>query len=174
MKRYIIACALACTLLTGCAQQNHFNSGNSGGSSTVAFGTVLAVRQVPVAGTASGKGARAGAAVGRVAGSFLGTGSGMNAGTAAGNALGNDMEQNAGNRIGIEYIIAMENGRNQAVVQDASADDRILQQGERVMVETKGAYHRVLPADTVPSLTQAPVLPVSRTPKAVYDPFSGQ
>jgi outer membrane lipoprotein SlyB len=162
-----LPCLLGLLLLSGCAQpdQNRYDSRDVGMNATVLFGKIISERQVQITGNDTGTGTLAGGVGGGVAGSLIGAGKGSVAGAlvgaVAGGFLGNSVEQNAGNRMGIEYIIAFDNGTNQSIVQNAGKDDRVLVLGQRVMVQTQGSYRRVLPApaDTVAAPPPSPAAP---------------
>jgi outer membrane lipoprotein SlyB len=163
MKPATIYCLIALALLPACGDepsQNRYASRDVGMNTTVLFGTILSERQVQVTGEDSGAGALAGGAGGGVAGSLIGAGRGSVLGTLggaiAGMFVGNEAEKSMGNRAGIEYIIALDNGANQSIVQNIAKDDAPLPAGSRVMVQTQGSYRRVLPATMV-----SPAAPVS-------------
>jgi outer membrane lipoprotein SlyB len=153
MNRKALLCLMMAATLAGCGEQptqNRYDSRDVGMNATVLFGTVLSERQVQVTGEDSGNGALIGGIGGGVAGSVIGAGNGSIL-TALGGALigifaGNEVEKNMGNRVGIEYIIAMETGANQSIVQNIGKDDAPIAVGSRVMVQTQGSYRRVLPA----------------------------
>ncbi len=145
---------LAFALLAACTEQpsqNRYDSRDVGMNGTVLFGTLLSQRPVKITGEDTGAGALAGGVGGGVAGSLIGAGNGSVlgalAGAIAGIFIGNEAEKSMGNRNGVEYIIALDNGTNQSIVQNIAADDTPLQNGMRVMIETQGKYHRVLPAN---------------------------
>ena len=163
MKHKVTACLVMVALLAACGEppsQDRYDSRDVGMNATVLFGTVLSERQVQVTGQDTGNGALIGGVGGGVAGSVIGAGNGSIL-TALGGALigmyaGNKAEKGMGNRVGIEYIIALENGWNQSIVQNIAKDDVPIAVGTRVMVQTQGSYRRVLPAAMAQGQPQQP------------------
>lgn len=153
--------ALAIALM-GCQHpgQSVYSSSEVGKASLVNFGTVVAVREVAIHGQNSGIGAGVGAAAGGIAGSQFGNSGGAAAATLAGVLIGGIVgaiaEQEAANRTGIEYTVTLQNGVTMMVVQEKNQGDRIMQPGERVMVQVSGGVQRVLPADNLPTEIKRP------------------
>jgi outer membrane lipoprotein SlyB len=150
-------------LLVGCAKQdgqNQYNYKDVGQSTLVEFGTIVNVREVGITGQNSGAGALVGAGVGAGAASYAGSGSGtawaVAGGALAGAVIGAAAEQAAADGKGMEYTITKENGQTVTIVQNLNKEDKILQTGQRVMVQTSGSYQRVLPADTLPEQIKRP------------------
>lgn len=156
MLRTFATSCLIMTLLFACsepASQNRYDAKDVGMNATVVFGTILSLRQVQVNKQDTGTGAIVGGAGGAVGGSLLGEGKGSILGALGGAIVGlfvgNEAEKELGKSTGIEYIIALDNGTNQSIVQNIAKDDKPLMVGERVMVQTQGTYRRVLPANTL-------------------------
>src|SRR5229473_2996449 len=104
--------------------------------------------------------AGAGAAAGAIGGSTLGHGMGS-AGAALGLALvglaaGAIAEQALIDHPGVEYTVVLQSGQTYMLAQNLNPGDRILQPGERVMVQQGYGYMRVLPADNVPTDVERP------------------
>lgn len=149
--------------LTACARhegQSQYRYSEVGQSTLVEFGTVVTVREVGITGRNSGAGALVGAGVGAGAGSYAGNGSGntwaIAGGALAGAIAGAAAEQAAADRKGIEYVITTEHGKTMTIVQDVNPEDKVVQPGGRVMVQTSGSYQRVLPADSLPEQIKRP------------------
>lgn len=164
MKKSIASFCAALLLfgLTACQHpsQNAYRYDEVGKSSAVSFGTVLAVRQIDIIGQNTGAGAVIGGAAGAGAGSAIGSGSGNNwaigAGLVAGAIAGALAEQAMADRKGVEYTVILESGVTLTVAQEAPKDERILQAGERVIVQNSGGYQRVLPAANLPTEVKRP------------------
>lgn len=159
----VVASALVLALaLSGCARpsQNTYHHSEVGRSTAVTFGTVITARPVDVIGENTGLGAGVGAAAGAGIGSRFGQGSGnawaIAGGLVAGAIAGALAEQAMSDRTGIEYIVTLESGVTLTIVQEAPADERVLQPGERVIVQNSGGYQRVLPASHLPTQIQRP------------------
>jgi outer membrane lipoprotein SlyB len=150
-------------LLTGCQRpgQNVYSASEVGRASLVNFGTVVGVREVAVQGQNSGLGAAAGAAGGGIAGSQFGHGGGTAAAALAGVIVGGIAgalaEQAAANRTAIEYTVTLQNGVTMTVVQDKNEGDRLIQPGDRIILQVTGGTQRVLPADQLPTQIKRPV-----------------
>ncbi len=150
-------------LLGACQQpgQNVYSSSEVGKASLVNFGTVVAVRDVDIQAEQTRIGAGVGGAAGGIAGSQFGRGGGSAgaalAGVLIGAAIGALAEQAAGNRKGLEYTVTLETGATVMVVQNQNQGDRVLQPGERVIVQLSGGTQRVLPAGNLPSEIKRPV-----------------
>jgi outer membrane lipoprotein SlyB len=87
-----------------------------------------------------------------------GTGKGWTtgAGLVAGLAAGALAEQAMADRDGLEYTITLETGNTIVVTQESKEGERVMAAGERVMVQTTGAYQRVLPANNLPTEIKRP------------------
>jgi outer membrane lipoprotein SlyB len=156
-KTTAILAALA--LLSACAHpnQNRYAARDVGLTADIEFGTVAAVRTVEITGENSGAGAAVGMTAGAVGGSFIGSGDGSIAGLLAGAIIGAvagaAAEQAMQDRQGIEYVVKLDTGKAQSVVQNIAEGDAPIAVGDRVMVQQQGGYRRVLPAgelDTKP------------------------
>ena len=163
MKKQIIASLLIATSLTACAKnpgQNQYNYNEVGQSTIVEFARVVAVKPVDITGRNTGAGAEAGAIAGGVGGYQVGNGGGQVAGALAGVLIGAVagavIEQEAANTKGYEYTVVTEHKETKTVVQYQSEKDVIFKTGERVMIQTKGTYQRVLPTDTLPEKIKRP------------------
>lgn len=153
---------LTAFMLTGCATQNQntYRYDEVGRSAAVSFGTVVAVREIDIIGKNTGTGAAVGAVAGAGAASNIGQGQGnawaTGAGLLAGAVIGAMAEQAMSDRKGLEYVVTLETGITLTVAQDVGKEDRVLQPGDRVMVQTSGGYQRVLPADHLPTSIKRP------------------
>jgi outer membrane lipoprotein SlyB len=140
--------------------QNVYRYDEVGKASLINFGTVVAVREVAVQGRNTGLGAATGAAAGGLAGSQFGSGGGSAAATLAGVIIGGIAgamaEQGAANRTASEYTVVLETGVTMTVVQDHNDGERILQPGERVMLQVTGGTQRVLAAQGLPTEIKRP------------------
>lgn len=161
-KRNFILIPLS-VLLFACnadPSQNRYNYNEVGQSVIVEFATVVAVKPVDITGRNTGAGALAGAAVGAGAGSYAGNGSGQGwavaGGAVAGAIAGAVVEQQAANRKGYEYVVVTEHKQTKTIVQYQNEGDVVFKQGDRVMVQTKGTYQRVLPTDNLPDTIKRP------------------
>lgn len=155
--------AITTTLaLVGCQHpgQNVYSYREVGRANLVNFGTVLAVRDVAIEGQNTGGGALVGATGGGIAGSQFGRSGGNAAATLAGVAIGLVagalIEQAAANRTGLEYTVTLETGVTMTIVQEKNDGDRVLQPGERVMVQLSSGTQRVLPTDNIPTEIKRP------------------
>jgi outer membrane lipoprotein SlyB len=164
MPKGVVALALGLALLLSACQRpgpNVYTGKEVGKASFVSFGTVLAVREVTVQGENTWLGAGVGAAAGGIGGSAIGSGAGNAATTLAGVVVGGVAgalaEQAISGRTALEYTVTMESGLTMAVVQDRNEGDRVLQPGERVMLQTSGATQRVLPANQLPTQISRPM-----------------
>jgi outer membrane lipoprotein SlyB len=164
MTRFGLLGAVALLLagLSGCAHpsQNRYDQSEVGKTTAVSFGTVLAVRPIDITGKNTGLGMIGGAGAGGLAGSQIGAGSG-NAfatlgGVVVGAVAGGLAEQALSDRTGVEYTITLESGVTLTVAQEAPKDERVMQPGERVMVQNSGGYQRVLPASQLPTEIKRP------------------
>ena len=154
---------LAILSLSACASpsgQSQYQSDEVGVSTLVEFATVLDVREVGITGKNSGGGALAGGALGGTAASNAGDGSGQVAavigGVVIGAIAGSAAEQALANSKGVEYTLITEKGKPMTVAQNVNKGDRVIQKGERVMIQTSGSYQRVLPADHLPEQVKRP------------------
>ncbi len=152
---------IASTLVvSGCATQgqNRYDHTEVGHTSAVEFGTIVAVRQVDITGQNTGVGAVVGGTVG---GGILGGARGgpvsVVGGILVGAVAGAIAEQAIANRLGLEYVILLRNGKPITIVQNQEPNDRVFQPGERVMVQASRSYQRVLPADNIPAQMDRPV-----------------
>lgn len=162
MKKAVVALCAA-ILLVGCAKQagqNQYGFADVGQSTLVEFGTVLDAREVGITGRNSGLGATVGAAAGAGGGAYVGNGSGtawaVAGGAIAGAMVGAAAEQAMADSKGVEYTVITESGRTMTIVQNMNKEDRMLRNGERVMVQISGSYQRVLPANHLPEKVKRP------------------
>jgi outer membrane lipoprotein SlyB len=159
MKRISII-LLAC--LTACTQpgQNRYGYQDVGRNTIVEFGTVISEREVDITGQNTGLGATAGALGGGLGGAYIGQGGGslgaMLAGAVIAGVAGHMAEQAVSDHKGIEYVITTEKGATMTLVQNLNKDEAPIKPGHRVMVQTGGAYQRVLPADDLPTKIKKP------------------
>lgn len=73
-----------------------------------------------------------------------------------GGIVGALAEQAAANRKALEYTVTLETGATVTVVQDHDEGERVLQPGERVMLQVTGGTQRVLAADNLPTELKRP------------------
>ncbi|MDD5585607.1 MAG: hypothetical protein PHY92_01450 [Alphaproteobacteria bacterium] len=157
-KQYtVIACLLLLFSVVGCAHksQNTYGYEEVGKSSAVSFGTVVNVREIDITGKNTGLAAAGGAVAGGLGGSQIGSGAGNAAAivglAVAGAAVGAIAEQALSDRKGVEYTITLESGVTLTIPQETPQGERIMQSGERVIVQNSGGYQRVLPASQLPT-----------------------
>ncbi len=157
----LVLCVLLATV--ACAKQdgqNQYSYKDVGQSSLTDFATVISVREVGITGQNSGAGGLVGAGVGAGAGSYVGSGSGdvwaIAGGALAGAIIGSVAEQAAADKKGYEYVLTKESGQTVTIVQNQNKEDRMLQPGERVMLQSSGSYQRVLPAAALPTQIKRP------------------
>lgn len=143
-------------MMPGCATQgqSRYSHQEVGRASQVAFGTVLAARQVDITGENTGAGGLVGATAGGLAMSNVGSGNGNIAailgGVVVGAVAGAVAEQALSDRVGLEYVITLANGKTITIVQEQAATDQVFGPGDAVMVQTSGTYQRVLSATHLP------------------------
>jgi outer membrane lipoprotein SlyB len=148
--------------VAGCATQgqSRYSYQEVGQAAIVEFGSVVASRQVDIKGRNTGAGGAVGGVAGGLAMSNVGHGSGNAAaivgGVLVGAALGAMAEQAASDRVGIEYVITLANGKTITIVQEQAQGDRMFTPGDRVMVQATGTYQRVLSADHLPEQVTRP------------------
>lgn len=151
--RIKLAALLIPLMMTAChpPSQNRYGYQDVGKNTLIEYGRVTSSRPVDITGKNHGVGAAAGAAGGAIAGAQIGSGDGSLAGLVAGaliaGIVGHMAEQAVADSTGIEYIVKMEGGSTQSIVQNVAADDRPIAVGQRVMVQLNGEYRRVLPAE---------------------------
>jgi len=156
-----ILVVLAATL-SGCATQgqSRYSYQDVGRASVVEFGTVLASRPIDIRGQNTGAGGLVGATAGGLAMSNVGRGTGNAAaiigGAVVGAMVGAAAEQAMSDRVGIEYVITLANGKTITIVQEQAQGDRVFIPGERVMVQASGTYQRVLSAGHLPTEVNRP------------------
>lgn len=163
LRPALLTAAASLLLLSACAKpsgQSQYQAGEVGKSTLIEFGTIITSREVGITGKNSGTGALMGAGVGAGAGSYAGGGSGQIwttlGGALVGAAAGAASEQALADSKGVEYVITTEKGKTLSVAQNVNKEDRVLQPGQRVMVQTSGSYQRVLPADSLPTEIKRP------------------
>lgn len=148
-----LAALLIPILLTAChpPSQNRYGYQDVGKNTLIEYGRVVSARPVDITGKNHGVGAAAGAAGGAIAGAQIGSGDGSLAGALAGalivGIVGHMAEQAVADSTGVEYIVKMENGSTQSIVQNVAPDDAPIAVGQRVMVQLSGDYRRVMPAE---------------------------
>lgn len=161
--RHIILPVALALLMSSCATpsgQNQYQSSEVGVSTMVEFATVLHAREIGITGKNSGAGSLAGGALGATAASSAGGGTGQLAavigGAVVGAVAGHAAEQALADSVGMEYTVITESGKTMTVAQNHNKGDRLLQKGERVMIQTSGSYQRVLPAEQLPETVKRP------------------
>jgi len=149
-------------LLIGCdyATQTRYGYSEVGQVQVVQFGTVIAIRDIEIMGESSVGGAIAGGAAGAAAGGNIGGGTGtavaVVAGAVVGATAGAALERAIRKRGGVEYTVALENGKTITVAQNVSEKDVIHKNNDRVIVQINGQYQRVLPANSLPEEIKKP------------------
>lgn len=150
-------------VLNGCAAtpgQNQYTAFEAGQVIETEFGTVVDITPIHIQNTNTGVGAGAGALAGAGAGSAFGSGNGQIAaaliGAIAGAVAGSAIEQNVQNKDGLSYTVTLKKGKTVTVAQYFKEGDPVIKVGERVMVQTSGAYMRVLPAKHLPTKIKKP------------------
>lgn len=162
MKPLAIALVASLVAVGGCAfsTQNRYNYRDVGQASVVEFGTVLASRPIEITGENTGLGGVVGTGAGAAIGTQIGQGTGRIAGGLAGAAVGAlagaVIEQALANHSGIEYTIALANGKTVVIAQNLGSDDVVFPPGEPVMVQANGSYQRVLSARNLPDQVARP------------------
>ncbi|MEL6335346.1 MAG: hypothetical protein AAFQ88_01745 [Pseudomonadota bacterium] len=153
---------LAAFAATACARQsqNTFAADEVGEPIAVDFATVVSTRIVEIRGENTGLGGALGATAGGIALSRFGGGTGkalaILGGALVGVAIGSVVEQNVQDREGIEYTLVTEGGETIVVVQDFAEGERLIQPGERVIIQSGSDFTRVVPAETLPRAIDRP------------------
>lgn len=149
--------------LTGCVKnpsQNNYSYNEVGQSVIVEFAQIVKVKDVDITGRNTGTGAAMGATAGGVAGYQFGNGNGQAgaaiAGVLVGAIAGAAIEQAAANQKGYEYTVVTEHKETKTIVQYQNPEDVVFKKGDRVMVQTKGTYQRVLSTDDLPTEIKRP------------------
>ena len=149
-------------LLNGCnfAAQSRYKYSEVGQIQNAEFGTVIGVRDIDIIAESSLSGGIIGGVGGAVGGAYLGGGSGslitLVAGAVIGASAFNALEQAVRNRGGVEYIVVLRNGKTITVAQNITKKDIIHNLNDRVLVQINGEYHRVLPANSLPTEIERP------------------
>lgn len=158
MKKFTILTIIA-FLLAACANpgQNRYMEAEVGKTRTVSFGTIIAVREIEIQGAQTGLGIAGGATAGAGTAAAVSDSAAIAIGAGlAGAALGALAEEQLQKRKGVEYTVILESGLAMTVAQNLNKDDRILSEGERVIVQNTGQYQRVLPASHLPTEVKRP------------------
>jgi outer membrane lipoprotein SlyB len=162
MNNYLAAFGLL-ILLSACApnpSQNRYNYDEVGQTAVVDFATVVSVKQIDIQGRNTGTGALAGATAGGVGGYQVGNGNGQLAATIGGAVIGAVagavIEQQMANQKGYLYIVVTENKETKRITQYQDPKDVVFHPGDRVMIETKGVYQRLLPTTDLPDTVKRP------------------
>ena len=124
------------------------------------FGTVIGVRDIDIIAESSSSGGIIGGVAGGVGGAYLAGGGGSLVTLVAGAVIGANafaaLEQAVRNRGGVEYIVVLRNGKTITVAQNVVPKDIIHNINDRVLVQINGEYHRVLPANKLPTEIERP------------------
>jgi outer membrane lipoprotein SlyB len=159
----ILASLLAATMLAGCVanpSQNRYSYKEVGQSAVLDFATVVSVRPIDIQGKNTGAGAVAGGTAGALGANGIGEGNGQAAamigGAVIGAIAGGVIEQQLANQKGYLYIVVTEHKDTKRITQYQNPDDVVFRKGDRVMIETKGTYQRLLPTDDIPETIQRP------------------
>ncbi|HEU5046897.1 MAG TPA: hypothetical protein VFT64_03555 [Rickettsiales bacterium] len=160
MKNLLGGVALA-VLVSACSNtpsQNQYSSNEVGQAITISYALVVGVKQVDIAGSASG------APIGSTPlGStpYIGSqidGIIQSAGSAA--------QQAESTRKGYEYTVVTEDKATKTVVQWQNPGDIIFENGDIVMLQDTGTFHRLLPTSDLP---KAVLTPHKKKLEAMYD-----
>lgn len=149
-------------LLSGCdyAAQSRYRYSEVGQIQNAEFGTVIGARDIDIIAESSSSGGIVGGVAGAVGGAHMGGGSGSLVTLVAGAVVGANafsaLEQAVRNRGGIEYIVVLRNGKTITVAQNVAPKDVIHNINDRVLVQINGEYHRVLPANSLPTEIERP------------------
>ncbi len=146
---WFVSFTIICTLLAGCTHVSTENNQNYSrrevrGEQSVRFATVDSVRNVQITEQDPSTGGLAGGIIGGVAGSNLGQGRGAIVGTVLGAVLGSfagkRLEQQAGQNVGLEITVRLDDGRFVAIVQ---GNEEAFRPGERVRLLSHQGITRV-------------------------------
>ncbi|WP_137937089.1 glycine zipper 2TM domain-containing protein [Chitinivorax sp. B] len=145
------------TLLTGSIALGGCASGLTGDTysrddarveQSVRHAVVTGVRPVVLEGESSQLGVLGGAALGGIAGSEMGKGRGSAAGAIAGAIVGGiagaAIEKSSGTKQGVEVTVKLADGREVAIVQEASSKE-MFRPGDKVRLLSRGGTTRVTP-----------------------------
>ncbi len=147
----LVAGLFSLAVVAGCASStDRYTRQEVGRVMDTSRGTVVAARPVGIEGERTGIGAAAGGIAAGTAGyATIGKGSGsVLAGVLAGLAgvvLGGLIEEAVTSREGVEYTIAMDDGRTVTLVQEAESKTAPIAAGTPVMVQWGGEQARVFP-----------------------------
>ena len=148
--------------VAGCdfAAQSRYKYSEVGQIQNAEFGTVIGVRDIDIIAESSSSGGIIGGVAGAVGGAHMGGGSGSLVTLVAGAVIGANafsaLEQAVRNRGGVEYIVILRNGKTITVAQNVAPKDIIHNLNDRVLVQINGEYHRVLPANKLPTEIERP------------------
>jgi outer membrane lipoprotein SlyB len=145
--------------LFGCASPSatQYAPSDVGRSISTARGTVIAAKPVTITGESNAWGPGAGGALG-AAGAYGIFGSGWTSviGGVLGAGVGYAAQELANTRSGFEYIVRMEDGTTQTIVQNRDGSGDVpLPPGTPVLVQTSGNYNRVIPDPTASGVAPA-------------------
>ena len=149
-------------LLSACdfAAQSRYKYSEVGQIQNAEFGTVIGARDIDIIAESSSSGGIVGAVAGGVVGGNMGGGSGSLVTLVAGTVIGANafaaLEQAVRNRGGVEYIVVLRNGKTITVAQNVTPKDTVHNVNDRVLVQINGEYHRVLPANKLPTEIERP------------------
>lgn len=153
-KTAFILSLCAALALGACTNEadNAYERGELGRVATVAKGTVLAIREVDVAGSKSGVGAGAGAIAGGTAGSTIGGSVEANiigavGGAVIGGVAGAMAESGLTAGKAYEVVVEKDNGKTVSLVQ---GNEQGLKAGDRVLLLQSGKV-RIVRDETVPA-----------------------
>ncbi len=142
------------------AAQSRYKYSEVGQIQNAEFGTVIGARDIDIIAESSSSGGIVGAVAGGVVGGNMGGGSGSLVTLVAGTVIGANafaaLEQAVRNRGGVEYIVVLRNGKTITVAQNVTPKDTIHNVNDRVLVQINGEYHRVLPANKLPTEIERP------------------
>ncbi|MBB5018161.1 outer membrane lipoprotein SlyB [Chitinivorax tropicus] len=150
-KLCVLALVSSALILGGCASGltgDTYSHSEARGEQTVRYGVVTSVRPVILEGESSQVGVLGGAALGGLAGSEVGKGRGSAAGAIAGAIVGGiagaATEKAIGKKQGVEVTVKLADGREIAIVQEASPKE-VFRQGDKVRLLSRGGTTRVTP-----------------------------
>ena len=162
MKFKTLLLITAMLVLSACdfAAQSRYKYSEVGQIQNAEFGTVIGVRDIDIIAESSSSGGIIGGVAGGVGGAYLAGGGGSLVTLVAGAVIGANafaaLEQAVRNRGGVEYIVVLRNGKTITVAQNVVPKDIIHNINDRVLVQINGEYHRVLPANKLPTEIERP------------------
>jgi len=153
MKK-IFTSIILLALVTGCGKdkgQNEYGTDEVGKAVTLEYAVVLAVKAVAITGDPSNPKTASVPLAGGMGGSYIGSEIGNLWGTGQG-----AVEQAAAEKKGYEYIIVTENNSTKTVVQYLNPYDVVFEQGDLVLLQNAGNFHRLISTANLPGKIKNP------------------